>query len=169
MAKDITNGFISNIWGPTFWFTLHCISLNFPLHPTYADKQHYRTFFESLQYVLPCGICRDNFKQNLEQIGYDPSVHYESRAMFSYLVYELHQIVRSNQQKSVDMTYVECCDFYEQFRATSCVKRDNDQEGGCESKKKLQCTIHVEPHKGLDEECRYTIDPLCSIIKTNAD
>lgn len=169
MGGDITNGFISNVWGPTFWFTLHCISLNFPLHPSEIDKINYRAFFESLQYVLPCGVCRDNFKKNLIQVGYDPKIHYNSRAMFSYLVYKLHQMVRKNQHKSVDMTYIDCCTFYEQFRASSCTQGTEGKEGSCESKKKLQCIIHVEPHKVSEDDCRYTIDPLCNIIKRNAN
>lgn len=169
---DPTNGFISTIWGPTFWFTLHCISLNFPLNPSTEDRKHYRMFFESLQHVLPCGICRDNFKQNLEEIGYDPRIHFQSRAIFSYLVYKLHRQVRRNQNKPTDMTYIDCCTFYEQFRASSCLANTHDTEGGCTTKQKLQCTIHIDPdvndnhddNNNNNNNGRYLINPSCGII-----
>jgi hypothetical protein len=157
--NDPSNGFISTVWGPALWFALHCISLNFPVKPTPEDKRNYRVFFESLGNVLPCGVCRSNFKQNLDDIGYDVNIHYESRVMFSYLVYSLHDQVRQNQKKSNDMTYVDCYTFYEQFRAQSCVPNTILQEGGCLSKKKVQCTLRIEPSTGSPG--RYTIDPSC--------
>ena len=163
------NGFVSSIWGPALWFSIHCMSMNYPSSPTSAEKQHYRKWFEGLEYVLPCGICRSNFRQNLKDIGYDADLHLESRLMFSYIVFKLHNNVRKMQGKSTDMTFNDCILFYEQFRAQDCIPNTSDGEGGCFAKKPLTCRLFItndraERAKGTEgTECRITIDPSCDI------
>ena len=56
-----------NIWGPHTWFALHSISFAYPLYPTSQDKERYKTFINTLQYVLPCSVCRKNFRRNLKE------------------------------------------------------------------------------------------------------
>ena len=55
-----------NLWGPCFWFILHTITLYYPDHPSYANKRHYFEFFHNLQYIIPCNICKKNYKQHLK-------------------------------------------------------------------------------------------------------
>ena len=50
-------------WGPRLWYVLHLITFNYPENPSFIDKQHYETFFLSLQNVLPCSICREHYKK----------------------------------------------------------------------------------------------------------
>ena len=57
-----------NLWGPAYWFTLHTITFQYPFSPTQQDKDHYRSFFESLQYLLPCKYCRLHYQQNLKEV-----------------------------------------------------------------------------------------------------
>ena len=161
MTTNSRNGFVSAIWGPALWLSIHCISLNYPSSPTDAEKTAYRTWFEGLEYVLPCGTCRKNFKQNLKDIEYNAEKHFESRLMFSYIVFKLHNKIRQMQGKSIDMTFGECLLFYEQFRAQDCVPNTSDGEGGCFAKKSLTCTMYItnEPVN----ECRFEIDPSCEI------
>ena len=80
-----------NIWGPHFWFMLHTISFNYPLYPTNKDKRHYKTFIDSLQYVLPCGKCRKNFRRNLREM---PPI-LTSRKAFVYWLIDFHNEVNS--------------------------------------------------------------------------
>ena len=47
-----------NKWGPGGWAFMHTITFNYPLNPTDDDKQHYKNFFQSLKYILPCNYCR---------------------------------------------------------------------------------------------------------------
>ena len=54
-----------DIWGVHGWKFIHFVTLAYPNSPTEEDKIHYKTFLESLQYVLPCSICSNNFKKNL--------------------------------------------------------------------------------------------------------
>jgi hypothetical protein len=155
------NGFVSTIWGPALWLSIHCISLNYPSNPTSAEKNSYRLWFEGLEGVLPCGTCRKNFKTNLRAIGYDAEKHFQSRLTFSYIVYKLHNNIRRMQGKSTDMTFNECVLFYEQFRAQECLPNTTDGEGGCFARKALTCTLYITTDG--KNECRYNIDPSCEI------
>lgn len=56
-----------NLWGSPFWFILHTITLNYPDNPTYTEKRHHFDFFNSLQYILPCDVCRDHYRDNFKQ------------------------------------------------------------------------------------------------------
>jgi hypothetical protein len=161
MTTNSNNGFVSAIWGPPMWLSIHCISLNYPCSPTAAEKISYRRWFEGLEQVLPCGICRSNFKQNLKDIEYDADKHFESRLMFSYIVWTLHKNIREMQGKSSDMTFYDCVLFYEQFRAQDCVPNTSDGEGGCFAKKNVACTVYITTEPA--QECGFEIDPACEI------
>jgi hypothetical protein len=52
-------------WGACAWSTIHYIALAYPTKPAHQDQVDYRTFFESLQRVLPCKKCRDNMSKHL--------------------------------------------------------------------------------------------------------
>ena len=60
------DGMLTSVWGPGMWHYLHTMSFNYPTNPTKQDKKHYRDFVLQLQYVLPCGKCRDNLKKILK-------------------------------------------------------------------------------------------------------
>jgi hypothetical protein len=55
------------VWGPFFWHTIHIVALGYPKEPTYTEKRCAKEFYESLVYLLPCGICRDHYKSHLER------------------------------------------------------------------------------------------------------
>ena len=65
--KDYNSGegMLTSVWGPSLWHTLHTISFNYPVEPTKQQKQHYKLFFSNLEWILPCGYCRKNFKTTL--------------------------------------------------------------------------------------------------------
>ena len=33
------NGMLTNVWGPSMWHSLHCISFNYPVNPTCEEKK----------------------------------------------------------------------------------------------------------------------------------
>ena len=66
-------GLDPTIWGPKTWFFLHSVALIYPENPTKQDKKNYKTFFESLQHVLPCPGCSDNYKRHLKELPIDLS------------------------------------------------------------------------------------------------
>ena len=85
---------------------------NYPLRPTSRDAAHYYTFFDNLQYILPCGSCRaeyrkmilgrvdpslkltlDMFRQRRSKIGT------ARKAVFTWIV-RVHDVVNARLGKS---------------------------------------------------------------------
>ena len=81
----------SQIWGPYFWFTLHTITLAYPEKPTYIDRRHFHDFFLSLQHILPCQLCREHYKQHLQE--YPVSAHLDSKESLVKWCFFLHNKV----------------------------------------------------------------------------
>lgn len=146
------NGFISSVWGPSAWFFIHCVALNFPLQPTRIQRSTYRRWFESLGTILPCGACRRNFQSNLISANYNPRVDFASRMQFYYLTYRLHNVVRKQQGKSTTLSYEDSVLLYEQFRARDCTTKGN-KKGSCRGKVPLTCTMLIKSSE--DENCRF--------------
>ena len=108
------NGMNTKIWGPPLWFILHIISFNYPVSPSKLDKKNYFIFLKSLENVLPCKSCRNNFKDHLGSI--DMSI-FDSRDTFSRYIYKLHNIVNNslNKQK-YSLSYKSVKNIYEYIR-----------------------------------------------------
>ena len=51
------------VWGPSFWFVLHTVSLNYPEQPTYVEKRTHHDFYRIIQHILPCEACRRHYKE----------------------------------------------------------------------------------------------------------
>jgi hypothetical protein len=79
------------VWGPIFWHTIHIVTLAYPVSPTEADKAGARKFFESLQTVLPCPICRQHYAQKLLDSPIDAALN--SRGELILWAFELHNDV----------------------------------------------------------------------------
>lgn len=58
----------SKIWGKHAWIFLHSITFAYPDNPSEEDKRNYKNYFESLQNVLPCDVCKINYKNNIKKI-----------------------------------------------------------------------------------------------------
>ena len=78
-------------WGPKLWYSLHIITFNYPDTPTIIDKQNFETFFTSLQYVIPCSLCRQHYKEHLEKNPIRP--HLENKIALSKWLVEIHNQV----------------------------------------------------------------------------
>ena len=125
------NGFLTSVWGPSLWFTLHIISLNYPTQPTDEDKKNYKKFFDSLQHVLPCGICRKNLYSNLSCTGYGPHV-FANRTSLARYVHKLHQCVNKMLGKKCTVSFDEMRSTFENFRAR-CNLASNSNNPVCRS------------------------------------
>jgi hypothetical protein len=62
---DVINNMDISLWSKSGWDFLFCVVLIY--NP--KDKQKYYNFFNNLQYVLPCKICRVNFKEKLKTLN----------------------------------------------------------------------------------------------------
>jgi len=58
---------IPTVWGPHGWKFIHYVTLGYPENPTPYQKERYKTFLLLLQDVLPCSLCANHYKENLEK------------------------------------------------------------------------------------------------------
>lgn len=123
--SDSKNGFQTKVWGSPLWLFLHIISLNY----TPDKKAGYKRFFKALQFVLPCGACRTNYKKILkEKLPLEDYVFScrESMAMWVFLLHNHVQkdiFTKSKIQsdapafKDTKKDFFTAMQFYESFRA----------------------------------------------------
>jgi len=86
-----------NIWGPNLWFSLHTMTFVYPLKPKHQDKKNYQTFFESLQYTIPCSVCRKNYIRHLKELPIEK--HLESRKDLVFWLIDIHNMVNGETGK----------------------------------------------------------------------
>jgi len=163
---DSNDGFLTSVWGPALWMSLHTMSFNYPVHPTPEQKQQYRDFILNLQYVLPCGKCRSNLACNLKKLPLTMH-HLASRDRFSRYVYRLHELVNRMLHKKSNLTYEDVRDRYEHFRAR-CKSNTMVKELGCSESlygKKAKCILRIVPDEfpcetfQMDQQCTFSPSP----------
>ena len=88
-----------NIWGSHLWFSLHTITLNYPLKPTDEDKENYKNFFISLKNVIPCSVCKKNYKRHLNEHPIDNQLN--SRKDLVYWLIDIHNMVNGEIGKKI--------------------------------------------------------------------
>ena len=153
------DGMLTSVWGPSLWHYLHTMSFNYPVHPTNADKKHYRDFILNLQYVLPCKHCRINLATNLKQLPLTQKTM-DSRDSFSRYVYNLHELVNKMLKKKSNLRFCDVRERYEHFRSR-CTddKPELFKFRGLEepkTKSEMGCT---EPLYGKKSKCILKIVP----------
>lgn len=168
------DGFLTTVWGPALWHSLHTISFNYPVKPTYDDKKHYKEFMLNLVNVLPCKYCRENLKRNYKVFPLTMECM-KNRNSFSRYVYRLHERVNKNLGKNSGLSYCDIRERYEHFRARCTEKKPNvfrfkktrkHKEKGCTEPlygKKAKCVIKIVPN---DEKCNtFQMDESCKKSK----
>jgi hypothetical protein len=88
-----------NIWGPHLWFSLHTISFNYPLKPSIEDKNNYKNFFLNLQEVIPCSVCKKNYKRHLNEHPLED--YLDNRKSLVYWVIDMHNMVNAEIGKKI--------------------------------------------------------------------
>ena len=96
-------------WGPSGWSFIHYIALKYPKDPTNEDKEKYFTFFNTLQYVLPCEKCAANYGKNLEELPIRESLS-NNADLFKWTV-DIHNLVNTELNKPT-LTYEEALNIY---------------------------------------------------------
>lgn len=139
--KNLDNGLMTRLWGPSGWLFLHCVSFGYPYkidptNPEHLEKQNdYYRFFYYLGKVLPCKYCRVSYMEFFSKMS--PMNHLGSRKELTKWFYDVHEMV--NNKLGVPAcerpTFEEVEERYQSFRA-SCKpltdKERNDKSGkGC--------------------------------------
>jgi hypothetical protein len=166
------DGMLTLVWGPSMWHYLHTMSFNYPVLPSCEDKRHYQSFILNLQYVLPCGKCRNNLKKNFVKNPLDWK-QMESRNTFSLYIYNLHETINTMLNKKSGLSFETVRERYEHFRSR-CTKtqkynkkklktrRKKTSEKGCTEPlygEKSKCIINIVPQSDKSET--FTIDKKC--------
>jgi hypothetical protein len=171
---DAGDGFLTTVWGPALWHSLHTISFNYPIKPSNEDKNHYRDFMLSLVNTLPCKYCRENLKKNYKIFPLTMECM-KDRNSFSRYVYRLHERINKNLGKKSGLSYCDIRERYEHFRARCSDekakifkfnKTRKQKEKGCTEPlygKKAKCIIKIVPK---DEKCKtFQMDKKCKKTK----
>jgi hypothetical protein len=119
MSDRNDEGILTSIFGPHIWEGSHCITFNYPHNPTEEDKQHYRAYFESLCYVLPCGTCRNHYKHNLYEVEETKLTDkaLKNRESLTFWWFNFHKSVNKMLDVNYDITYEDFCKRFESFIA----------------------------------------------------
>ena len=134
------DGMLTTVWGPSMWHYLHTMSFNYPINPTAEDKEHYRKFIISLQYVLPCKYCRQNLTNNFKVLPLTVA-DMKDRNSFSRYIYKLHELVNKFLGKKSGLTYCEVRERYEHFRS-----RCTDEKRSEERRVGKECRSRWSPY-----------------------
>lgn len=102
------------VWGPFFWHTIHIAALGYPEEPSYSDKKAAKDFFESLQFLIPCPICRTHYKSHMAKLPITASL--DSRKDLFRWTIELHNEVNIMLGKR-RYTETEVLHYYERLGA----------------------------------------------------
>ena len=164
---ESNDGMLTSVWGPALWHSLHTISFNYPVNPTDTQKKDYLNFFTSLQNILPCKYCRDNYKKNLELKPLNNNV-LKNRETLSRWLFDMHEIINTNLGKKSNLEYEDIRDRYEHFRSRCLInpKKNIKIESGCTEPLyglKSKCIINIVPKESKLKT--FKIDPKCKIKK----
>ena len=58
----------TSVWGRAGWTFLRSIAESYPQVPSDTDKEQFKSFFESLRYMLPCEKCRMNYSSHIAEV-----------------------------------------------------------------------------------------------------
>ena len=93
------NSIKPDIWGPHGWKFMHYVSLGYPDNPDKNQKTLYKNFYYSLQDVLPCDKCAENYKKNLLENPIDN--HLDDRESLMKWVVDIHNSVNKELNKEI--------------------------------------------------------------------
>lgn len=87
------------IWGPPFWFIIHTIAFYYPEKPSFNEKRHMFEFFQNLQYIIPCQVCRQHYTKHFQEFPVTPFL--DNKANLVSWTVQLHNRVNESTGKPV--------------------------------------------------------------------
>lgn len=88
-----------HVWGPHGWKFMHAVALAYPEKPSMEEKKAAAQFFSSLEYLLPCESCKQNYRKELQAFPLTPAL--ESKQKLNEWLTELHNSVNKRLNKTV--------------------------------------------------------------------
>jgi hypothetical protein len=88
-------------WGPSAWRFLHYITFSYPDKPSNIDKKNMKTFFLSLQHILPCEKCRFNFSKHISVFPLNETVLNSRFNLINWLINVHNEVNKINGKKII--------------------------------------------------------------------
>lgn len=89
------------VWGKSAWIFLHSITMAYPVCPTELDQYNMKNFFISLQNILPCPTCKENYIKHLNELPLTKSKLASKESLIKWLI-DFHNLVnRDNGKKQL--------------------------------------------------------------------
>jgi hypothetical protein len=98
------------VWGPHAWFFLDSIVLSLPNKLNDEQKNIYKNFFTSLQYILPCEGCRNHYTENLKKYPLTDQILSNKENMIKWLL-NVHNNVRK-ENKTIPISIKQFFEYY---------------------------------------------------------
>jgi hypothetical protein len=98
------------VWGPHAWFFLDSIMLSLPNKLNNEQKNIYKNFFTSLQYILPCEGCRNHYTENLKKYPLTDQILSNKENMIKWLL-NIHNSVRQ-ENKTIPISIRQFFEYY---------------------------------------------------------
>ena len=167
------DGMLTSVWGPSMWHYLHTMSFNYPINPDNKTKKQYLNFFMSLQHILPCRYCRENFKKNIKSVPLNKTTM-KNRDTLSKWLYNLHEEINRLLNKKSNLTYDDVRSRYELFRSRclatknskSNIKNKSKNKAKTKKGRKVKELGCVKPLYGIKSKCIINIVPKNKKCKT---
>ena len=103
-----------SVWGPFFWHTIHITALGYSNEPNYAQKRAAKDFFEALEHLIPCPVCRSHYAKHIQHFPISP--HLDKRVDLFRWTVNLHNEVNKSIGKPT-MTENEVVYYYKRMGA----------------------------------------------------
>lgn len=136
-------GFSVDIWGPAAWHFLRCVAFNFPAgeRVTEERKKQYMQFMKSLGDVLPCGVCRDHYPENLRTAGLTGIGAYKDRKTFAEAVHRLEKTVHMNANRRGKLPVPPFEETHKAYAAWRATPQSGKGPRSCTNKKRLLLNV----------------------------
>ena len=89
-------------WGTPGWTFIHIVALSYPDNPSIEDKYNYKIFFTNIQHILPCKICGNHYKKNLNKHELTDNILSSSDELFKWTVRMHNEVNILNNKKVID-------------------------------------------------------------------
>jgi hypothetical protein len=98
-TKLVNNLQDPQVWGPSFWFTLHNSSLHYPQNPTNYIKNAMKYRILAIPYELPCENCKQHAQAFIQSRDLNNAVK-SQKNLFKFYV-DFHNEVNKRYNKRV--------------------------------------------------------------------
>ena len=87
-------------WGPHGWRFFHYVTLGYPINPSDKDIKIYKKFFKSIGNILPCSICRDNYKDHIKKFPLTTNIMNDREKLIKWGI-NMHNLVNKELGKNI--------------------------------------------------------------------